>query len=178
MRFRAKIAEKLNALTEEILGHPAENPINITRARKEVDYNQCYDLHKLVAGAPGAYLSRFCIFEVDTTKRLGPFTNPKNEEGYPNYSFFIPGNTWLKDAYAKVRAWIKFQLSLPEYEKYQVLFHPNTGCEIRDHVDLASIEWFGHGKSLPLKPSVFSCNALGCNQACGSERQHTPPSNC
>jgi aromatic ring-cleaving dioxygenase len=61
-----------------------------------------------------------------------------------------------------------------EYGAYDVLLHPNTGCEVRDHAEERSIDWLG--SSYPLSIDVFSCNALGCNQACPSTLP--PPANC
>lgn len=63
---------------------------------------------------------------------------------------------------------------------YNMLLHPNTGCEVRDHVEQRSIRWLGEPR-LPLLPEVFSCRALGCNQACpdaGTGAPRPPPANC
>lgn len=58
-----------------------------------------------------------------------------------------------------------------------VLVHPNTGCEVRDHIEAASITWLGSPH--PLLASVFSCRALGCNQACAAARRPlVPPAHC
>ena len=172
MKYRAVISRKLNEITQ-IHGKGDVELINVTRAAEDPNYNQCTDDYNIVAGAPANYHSTPCIFEVDATKRHGPFTDPTSGLGYPNYSFLLPGTLWMPGLYQTMRAWLLTVRQQPEYLQYQVLLHPNTGCEVRDHVESASIEWMGEPHAL--LPSVFSCRALGCNQACPTHSSHVPP---
>ena len=50
-------------------------------------------------------------------------------EGYPNYSFFIPGEYWLTDLVPILRRWLAVRRR--DFGAYDVLIHPNTGCEAR-----------------------------------------------
>eukprot|EP00427_Karlodinium_veneficum_P007519 CAMPEP_0169093762 /NCGR_PEP_ID=MMETSP1015-20121227/17607_1 /TAXON_ID=342587 /ORGANISM="Karlodinium micrum, Strain CCMP2283" /LENGTH=201 /DNA_ID=CAMNT_0009154419 /DNA_START=136 /DNA_END=738 /DNA_ORIENTATION=+ len=125
--------------TLRIKGKPPVDPINVERARWDLDYNQCGDAYNIVAGAPANFHDEPCIFEVDAVKKGGPFTNPESKKGYPNYSFFIPGHFWMPGLYQMLKAWIETLAS--KYGKYDVLFHPNTGCEVRDHMEERSVEW-------------------------------------
>ena len=59
-----------------------------------------------MAGAPANYHPEPCIFEVDAVKKMGPFTDPVTKEGYPNYSFLIPGDVWLPGLLDRVHAWL------------------------------------------------------------------------
>ena len=177
LRFRGEIAKRLNELTREITGRPPISPINESRAEADPDFNQCTDSFGVVAGAPANYHSEPCIFEVDAVKERGPFTDPATGLGYPNYSFLLPGAAWLPGLYASLRDWLIVQQgSGGQYGQYTVLLHPNTGCEGRDHAEERSIEWLG-GERFPLSIDMFSCHALGCNQACVGE-QPLPPANC
>lgn len=179
MKYRALISQKLNEMAKHY-GRDHAGRIDVVRAAEDPDYDQCIDEFDIVAGAPANYHSSPCIFEVDATKRLGPFTDPASGLGYPNFSFLLPGNMWMPGLYGIMREWLHTVRQDPEFLQYQILLHPNTGCEVRDHVESASIEWMG--KPQPLLASVFSCRALGCNQACPtdkSNRSHVPsPGEC
>mmetsp|Transcript_90015 Transcript_90015/g.141046 ORF Transcript_90015/g.141046 Transcript_90015/m.141046 type:complete len:312 (+) Transcript_90015:77-1012(+) len=175
MLLRQEIAEQLNRFTLRIKGKPPVDPINVERARWDLDYNQCGDAYNIVAGAPANFHDEPCIFEVDAVKKGGPFTNPESKKGYPNYSFFIPGHFWMPGLYQMLKAWIETLAS--KYGKYDVLFHPNTGCEVRDHMEERSVEWLGVKRSL--FPDIFSCHSLGCNQACPANGTRLrPPADC
>lgn len=179
MKYRAVISQKLNEMIT-YYGRDNAGQIDVVRAAQDPNYDQCIDEFNIVAGAPANYHSSPCIYEVDATKRLGPFTDPASGLGYPNYSFLLPGNLWMPGLYDTMRTWLHTIRRDPQFLQYQILLHPNTGCEVRDHVEKASIEWMG--KSQPLMPSVFSCRALGCNQACPKQklnRSHVrPPGHC
>ena len=84
--------------------------------------------------------AEMCLFEVDR-RPVGPFTTGQ-------YSFFIP-----RSRYAETTEWI-----LQNRGVYDVLIHPNTGCETNDHTKWAL--WAGH--SWPIDSSIFSCNFPGC----------------
>ena len=174
MRFRSILAEKLNSMFG---GKPR---MDVKRAAADIDYNQCGDEFGIVAGAPVNYHSLPCIFEVDDSKRLGPFTNPSTGGGYPNYSFLLPGDSWYPGIVSAIKAWlVEYRQSHPEFALYTLLIHPNTGCEKRDHVEEASVIWMGD--PLPLLWQIFSCNTLGCNQGCaqqGNANRHPEPSDC
>merc|ERR1712224_31050 len=151
-----------NRFASTILSHTGKellDPINVTRAKMDPTYDQCIDIYNIAAGAPANFHNEPCIYEVDMVKERGPFTDPATGGGYPNFSFFIPGETWLPGLLQMVMDWLEKNRG-----QYDVLIHPNTGCEVRDHMEEQSISWLG--KSYPLLPRVFSCRALGCNQAC------------
>jgi hypothetical protein len=154
-----------------IRGSPARDPIDTVRAAQDPSYNQCGDRYHIAAGAPANYHTEPCIFESDLVKERGPFTDPATGLGYPNYSFFLPGITWLPDLLVRLRTWLRHLANA--YIEYDMLIHPNTGCEVRDHIEQRSFEWLG--RALPLLPTVFSCRALGCNQACPGS---SPPQGC
>jgi hypothetical protein len=132
MEFRRDIAEHLNLLGRQIAPQSRLGQINTTRALIDPGYDQCSDEYDIVAGAPASYLAVPCIFEVDTVKTGGPFTDPRTGRGYPNFSFLIPGETWLPRMLLLLREWIVDAQS-ERFRKYPVLIHPNTGCEKRDH---------------------------------------------
>ena len=184
MQLRAIISERLNELTEEIKGHPADDPIDVGQALSDVDYNQCGNSYGIVAGAPANYHQEPCIFEVDAVKKGGPFTDPETMLGYPNYSFLIPGGFWMPGLLDKLRSFLlELRANRQEFSKYPLLFHPNSGCEVRDHAEKQSIEWHGGrgvDEGYPLLTRVFSCRALGCNQACtgGGAADNEFPANC
>jgi hypothetical protein len=207
MIMRRDLAEQLNLLTRQIKGSDALDPIDLDRALKDPDYNQCGDSYNIVAGAPANYHTEPCIFEVDAVKKGGPFTDPATgpaprslppcfsgqrfvlapqalarhmlvgcaELGYPNYSFLLPSEYWLPGLVSSIKRWLGAVRA--KYGAYDILVHPNTGCEVRDHAEHKSIAWLG--SSYPLSIGVFSCNALGCNQACpGDGVVPSPPANC
>ena len=178
MELRATLAAQLNRWTHVLTGQPPVDPIDVGRAAVDPDYNQCGDTYNIVAGAPANYHPEPCIFEVDAVKKMGPFTDPHSRLGYPNYSFLIPGETWLPGLMDRASAWLR-GLAGGAFGAYDVLLHPNTGCEVRDHVEARSIMWLGAAH--PLLPEVFSCKALGCNQACPQKppaHPLPPPANC
>ncbi|KAL1511838.1 hypothetical protein AB1Y20_005123 [Prymnesium parvum] len=178
MALRGLIATKLNSLSEVIAGHVVD-PIDAARAARDPDYNQCGDGYSIVAGAPANYHSEPCIFEVDAVQKLGPFTDPVTRKGYPNYSFLLPGQVWMPGLLGILREWLDGLRRSDAYTHYDMLLHPNTGCEVRDHIEAQSIEWLGTPHAL--LPQVFSCRALGCNQACPKKGSHPhliPPANC
>ena len=175
MRLRGALAEFLNEETARITGRPPDDPIDATRARRDPRYSPCIDTYQLVAGAPANYHDEPCIYEVDAVKELGPFTDPGTGLGYPNWSFLIPSDFWTPGLKNRTVSWFN---ALPtDFRRYDVLFHPNTGCEARDHVDATSpdITWLGTRRALDA--AIFSCNALGCNQACPSPGAR-PPADC
>eukprot|EP00929_Paragymnodinium_shiwhaense_P088983 TRINITY_DN49259_c0_g1_i1.p1 TRINITY_DN49259_c0_g1~~TRINITY_DN49259_c0_g1_i1.p1 ORF type:complete len:315 (+),score=20.52 TRINITY_DN49259_c0_g1_i1:71-1015(+) len=176
MRFRQEIATFLNEEAQRIKGAPMKDPMDSLRALSDADYSQCIDSYHIEAGAPGAYHNEPCIYEVDMVKEMGPFTDPVSKLGYPNYSFFIPSDWWLAGLKDRLVGWLKQLRLRGRYTEYDVLVHPNTGCETRDHVDASSpdITWLGSQHALDA--AIFSCNALGCNQACPSKAP--PPANC
>ena len=162
MDLRSQIAAQLNVLANDILklrNQTLRDPIDSLRAGSDPAYNQCGDDYNIVAGAPANFHAEPCVFEVDAVKKQGPFTDPLTGDGYPNYSFLIPSQTWLPGLLERVQRWLTSKRG-----EYDVLIHPNTGCEVRDHVEEQSIYWMG--RSYQLLPQVFGCNALGCNQAC------------
>lgn len=172
LRLRASLATFLNDEAARIKGAPLRDPTDAARASTDLSYSRCTSLYKIAAGAPANFIDEPCIYEVDPYKEDGgPFSDPVSDLGYPNWSFFIPSDFWLPGLKASVVAWLG-----KRHGEYDVLFHPNTGCEARDHVGIGSpdITWLGTAR--PLKPSIFSCNALGCNQACPSS--DPPPANC
>lgn len=176
MALRQELAEQLNKLSAQIRGRAMKDPIDAQRAGSDPSYNQCGDVYNIVAGAPANYHDEPCAFEVDAvTEVRGPFANPDTRQGYPNYSFFVPGDFWLPGLLARVKSWL--QSVSDRYGAYDVLLHPNTGCEVRDHIEEKSIEWLG--KAYPLNGAIFSCEALGCNQACPANvTRLEPPANC
>jgi len=176
MQLRAEMASFLNRAAARARGSALSDPIDVGRALRDPGYSQCIDVYHIVAGAPANYHDAPCIYEVDMHKELGPFTNPATGLGYPNYSFFIPSDIWTPGLLKGLISWLQALRSAGHYNKYDVLIHPNTGCESRDHVDPKSpdITWFG--TKHPLQPAIFSCSALGCNQACPSNAP--PPANC
>jgi aromatic ring-cleaving dioxygenase len=162
MTLRAEVSEKLNTFAAKVLSQlnkTLSDPIDVAKAARDPTYNHCGDAYRIVAGAPANFHAEPCIFEVDAVKEGGPFTDPLTGDGYPNYSFFIPSEYWLPGLLPMVHEWLDQNRG-----RYPVLIHPNTGCEVRDHIERASIQWLGGG--YPLLPTVFSCDALGCNQAC------------
>jgi hypothetical protein len=176
MQFRRDLSEQLNLITKRITGQLPRDPIDLEMAQSDPSYNQCEDTYNIVAGAPANFHSEPCIFEVDAVKEQGPFTDPDTLKGYPNYSFFIPGDFWLPGLLHMLREWL-LSTRRRYAGRYDILIHPNTGCEVRDHAEERSIEWMG--KSHPLLVSAFSCNALGCNQACPRVGASPPaPANC
>merc|ERR1712110_547269 len=160
MLLRQNIAQQLNLFTKRITGQPPLDPIDTEKALQDPEYNQCGDVYNIVSGAPANFHDRPCIFDVDAVKKGGPFTDPQTGDGFPNYSFFLPGEVWLPGLVPMLKKWLQNVAS--QYKHYDVLLHPNTGCETRDHAEDNSIEWIG--KSYSLLTEVFSCNALGCNQ--------------
>ena len=190
MRLRGAFARKVNALTANLTdGAAPRDPIDSEAAQSDPAYNQCEHSYHIVAGAPANYHSEPCAFEVDATKELGPFTDPATGLGYPNYSFFIPGDVWVPGLLNAVRLWL-YAFHEPvttrpsdepytdEFSQYGVLIHPNSGCEVRDHADPQCTEWIGPRTPLALDMNIFSCNALGCDQACPGSLPLSPPSNC
>ena len=99
MLYRKMIAEKLNELSRE-------GRIDVYRAARDPNYNQCGNEFFITAGAPANYRSLPCIFEVDATKKGGPFTDPSSGMGYPNYSFLLPGSAWMDGLVDSMRSWI------------------------------------------------------------------------
>lgn len=174
MEYRRDIAQKLNHLTEKITGTPPQDPIDVFQALGDPNYDQCIMTYNIVAGAPGNFHREPCIYEVDAVKEGGPFANPSTSLGYPNYSFFLPGEYWLPGLLPKFLDWLRLARTVLGYGAYAVLIHPNTGCETRDHMEEQSIRWLG--QSFPLSPQVFSCDSVGCNQACPSSDPF--PANC
>lgn len=173
MFFRRDISEFLNFLTLNITGKAPKDPIDAALAAIDPDYSQCTDTYNIAAGAPANFHDQPCIYEVDAVKEPGPFTDPATGLGYPNYSFFLPGEYWMPGLLPMLKDWL-VQIKASQYHAYDVLIHPNTGCEVRDHVETKSIQWYG--KDYPLLPKVFSCHSLGCNQGCPSTAP--PPANC
>lgn len=141
-------------------GAPPENPINEKRAARDPAYDTCNNLFFIEAGAPGNFHNEPCIYEADLTKidnPADPWSDPVTGLGYPNWSFFIPGNYWLPGLLDRLKGWI-----IETHGEYPVIIHPNTGCESRDHFDPSSFQWFGEAQNLT---DHLTCNALGCNQA-------------
>ena len=171
MRLRRDLAAFFNADAAHL-----DAPIDEARALRDPAYDECIDTFGLVAGAPAKYHPSPCIYEVDAVKEMGPFTNPATGLGYPNWSFLIPSDFWAPGLRDRTVAWFERRRERGDGGAYDVLFHPNTGCEARDHVDASSpdIRWLGERR--PLDAAIFSCNALGCNQACPSDRG--PPADC
>ena len=164
MQLRGALASALN----DFAG-PGADTINVTRAAADPTYRQCLTDYQIAAGAPANFHARPCIYEVDE-EGGGPFVEPRTGEPYPNYSFFLPGPAWMPGLYARVKGWLRAHRGA-----YPALLHPNTGCETRDHTEAASIEWLGGGAGgYALDASIFSCGALGCNQACPSVRPTRP----
>ena len=136
MQYRGLLAAQLNNLTHALSGRPPRDPIDAVRAASDTEYSQCAS-HSIVAGAPANYHPEPCIFEVDTVKVGGPFTDPTSGLGYPNWSFLLPGHTWVPQLLQHVDAWLRAQRSAtsshPDLDasQYDVLVHPNTGCEVR-----------------------------------------------
>ena len=176
MRLRQEMASFLNSQAATLRGRPMRDPMDADRAQSDAKYCQCIDVYHLEAGAPANYHDEPCIYEVDAVKELGPFTDPESDLGYPNYSFFIPSDFWLPGLKDSLIDWLQRLRARGRYREYGVLVHPNTGCEARDHVDASSPDITWLGQVLPLQPAIFSCNALGCNQACPSKAP--PPANC
>lgn len=175
MELRAKLANELNVAAQRILSKQGrwklKDPIDVQKAGNEPDYNRCGNSYNIVAGAPANYHDEPCIFEVDAVKKGGPFTDPATGGGYPNYSFFIPSDNWLEGLLDAAITWLETHRG-----RYDVLIHPNSGCEVRDHTEEGSIRWMG--QSYALLPEVFSCRALGCNQACPKKSALPPPADC
>lgn len=94
----------------------------------------------ITAGDPGLPDQQMCVFEIDW-EPLGPFTTAQ-------YSFFIP-----PEKYVETVTYI-----LQNRGIYDVLVHPNSGCETYDHSRWAV--WSGH--QWPIDASVFSCDYPGC----------------
>ena len=176
MAYRGMLASQLNALTLALTGQPPRDPIDADRAAQDPTYNQCAS-YQIVAGAPANYHPEPCAFEVDTVKRGGPFTDPESGLGYPNWSFLLPGAAWIPGLVSGLERWLAEQRAAHGYGEYDVLIHPNSGCEVRDHMEPRSLTWLGTAR--PLLASIFSCRALGCNQACqGAKLPLAPPANC
>lgn len=179
MALRGELAAHLNILTQEILGRPPRTPIDVARAAEEPEYDQCERLFSIGAGQPANYHTEPCIFSVDDDKKPGPFTDPSSGLGYPNWSFLLPGHTWMPKLLDKLSLWLEQVKARPGgvYSEYDILIHPNSGCEVRDHIEEQGIRWLGQGH--PLLPDIFHCNALGCNQACPTTATPLkPPANC
>lgn len=175
MLFRERVANFLNQLVVKVKGSPPRLAINGTRARLDLNYNVCGEIFDIKAGAPANFVDEPCIYEVDSVmEHGGPWRNPSLHEGYPNWSFFLPGDFWLPGAVPMLRAWLDSERSaVGGYGQYTFAIHPNTGCESHDH--FKEIEWLG--PPLPLSDD-FSCNALGCNQMCQANVKSAYPANC
>ena len=174
MELRGRIAQQLNVFSSNILAASNKllrDPINISQARSNRTYDRCEHIYNIAAGAPANFQSEPCIYEEDSVKELGPFTDPQSGGGYPNYSFFLPGDAWLPGLLVMLTEWLQKNRGA-----YPALLHPNTGCEVRDHMEEASIQWLG--PRYPLLSSIFQCRALGCNQACQEAPHHLPPAAC
>ena len=91
------------------------------------------------AGDPAPNAS-MCVFEVDW-EPAGPFVAAQ-------YSFFIP-----RANYSESVEWMLHHRGI-----YDVLVHPNSGCETNDHTSWAL--W--GGTAWPIDTSIFSCNSPGC----------------
>ena len=170
------IATELNSLMHQLTGHPPTDPIDVVRAEQDPSYDQCIDSYNIVAGAPANFHRAPRIYEVDAVKVGGPFTDPNTLLGYPNYSFFIPGEYWMPGVLQKMQQLMLWLQQQPRFKSYGVLVHPNTGCEVRDHVEPRSVLWLG--TELPMFASIFRCRLLGCNQACRPSVQVQPPGSC
>ena len=92
--------------------------------------------------APNAAM---CVFEVDWLP-AGPFVTAQ-------YSFFIP-----KEDLQKTQQWIA-----QNHAGYDVLIHPNSGCETYDHTIWAM--WAG--KEWEIDDSIFSCDYPMCGATYG-----------
>lgn len=177
MELRAKIAAKLNNLTEEILGRPSTSLIDVELAGSDTGYAQCETMFKIEEYHTANYHPEPCAFAVDDVMQMTPFIDPSTELGYPNFAFFLPGATWMPELHEKLLAWVT-DLKSGIYSRYDFLLHPNTGCAARDHTEDRSASWFG--KAYPLFPQALSCAAVGCNHECdwGEPGMQGPPSNC
>ena len=172
MALRRAMAQQLNVMAANLTTRPLLlDSIDVQRAFDDPAYENCIGTYNIIAGAPANFMPTPCIYECDGTKVNGPFTNPNSGLGYPNFSFFIPGKTWAPGLLEQFKAWVMLNRGL-----YDVLIHPNSGCETRDHAEARSIEWMGNPHAL--STDVFSCNALGCNQACRAGASRAPPANC
>ena len=118
MSLRRDMALQLNLLTTRTTGLPPRDPIDAERAFSDPDYNQCGDVYNIVAGAPANFHDQPCIFEVDAVKKGGPFTDPLTGDGYPKYSFFIPGEIWLPGLLTMLKRWL--QSVAKQYQNYDV----------------------------------------------------------
>ena len=96
------------------------------------------------AGDP-APNSPMCVFEVDW-EPAGPFVTAQ-------YSFFIP-----KDDLQRTQQWM-----MQNHGNYDVLIHPNSGCETFDHTIWAM--WAG--KAWEIDDSIFSCDYPMCGATDG-----------
>lgn len=101
MRLRSALSAQLNDITAALTGEAPTDPIDVTRAGLDPNYNQCGHTYNIVAGAPANFHAQPCIFEVDAVKKLGPFTDPSTMLGYPNYSFLLPVNVGVMQARAR-----------------------------------------------------------------------------
>ena len=199
MQLRAAIARTLNNITSQLVtsqraGRPPgrlpletldrgrgtsspETWLDETRAGIDPNYDQCYRRFHIAPGAPANYHATPCAYAVDPLSYPnGPFTDPRTRRGYPNFAFFLPGDVWLPQLVPLLLAWLDSVVAThsPQRATFPLLLHPNTGCELRDHFDPASIRWLGT-HSYPLNPAAFECAALGCNRACGGLQSPTPP---
>lgn len=167
MKLRADFASWLN------LQGTFRSPTDPLRALQDPAYNVCGLNYSMPAGDPASYLDEPCIYEVDLyLENGGPWIDPVSKLGYPNWSFFLPGDHWMPGLLPRVRAWIQ-QQNLGY--GYVFVIHPNTGCETRDHFQ--DLEWYGKLVPLPLS-NDFTCNAPGCNQLCVPGTRYTYPGNC
>ena len=92
------------------------------------------------AGDPQPQRTDMCPYEIDWDP-AGPFPTAQ-------YSFFVP-----KAHFGPTVRWI-----MNHRDSLDVLVHPNSGCEVEDHV-----VWpLWGGQRWPLDAGIFSCEFPGC----------------
>jgi len=173
LELRGLLAATLNRLTEELGGRSPQLPIDAAKAGEDPMYDTCESAFGVFAGNPANYMTEPCIFFIDAVMLSGgPFRDPTLNRGYPNFSFFLPGATWLPGLKGKVLEWSEEVKKTKKFSQYTVLVHPNSGCLVRDHFEASQIYWSDKGVPLYSK-DLYSCNAVGCNEAC--PKSPSPP---